>query len=145
MRSRPIYEPADALRNPVEILSNIDNFISELDPDTLQKVARLKVSDNGFSSTQQITDSKNLKVQYKSLYFKWLWQEHLLAHLMRSVSEAAAPDEPINRIHLPWWCIVELKLKSESDDDIVRDEMANRLTDLMTGKLTQGQNQASKA
>lgn len=145
MRSRPIYEPADALRNPVEILSNIDNFISELDPDTLQKVARLKVSDNGFSSTQQITDSKNLKVQYKSLYFKWLWQEHLLAHLMRSVSEAAAPDEPINRIHLPWWCIVELKLKSESDDDIVRDEMANRLTDLMTGRLTQVQNQASKA
>jgi hypothetical protein len=130
-------EEADGTHSPAEIFSSIHDFVKELDADLIRKAARLKVSPDGFSSYSQIADTINdQKVDYKSLYFKWLWQQHLLSRLFKSVKEAS-PELDAPAVQLPWWSCVELKYKSGLAKDAERDDtmaMAQRLADVINGK-----------
>jgi hypothetical protein len=132
LRSKPHDEPAE--QNSLDFLANLKSFISELDPDLVRKAARLKASDSSFSSVHQIAEIQSSKFSYKSLYLKWMWRQDLLASLLKSVKESATPGQSAREIHIPWWCIIELKLKSEEDEGSVRDEMANRLADIISGR-----------
>lgn len=119
--------------DPLEIFMNFETFVEELDPDLIRKAASLKAPESCFSRVLQMKDIQTQKVPYKSLYFKWLWQDHLLDHLLKSAKKAAAPDQPVSAIQLPWWCCVELR-RTKQQEESIDDAMAKRFADLLNGK-----------